>query len=177
MLPNRASGPLPALHGSVRVATGVLWLLASPPHQRTESRQSSLEGVWQRVSVTYVGPDTSWTLHHPQPSVYIFTKGYYSMMFVPGEEPRPSFRSDRPSAAERITAFDSFRASSGRYALRGNRLVLRPLVARVPNLMTAGEQGYVYRLRGDSLWLTFEYPWTADTTRTARIRVRLIRLE
>lgn len=177
MFPNSASGPPPALHAPVRVAAGVLGLLALPLHQRAPSPRPPLEGVWQRVSVTYVGPDTSWTTHHPQPSVYIFTKGYYSMMFVPGEEPRTPFSSDRPSAAERITAFDSFRASSGRYELRGKRLVLRPLVARVPNLMTAGEQGYVYRLRGDSLWLTFEYPWTADTTRTARVRVRLVRLE
>jgi hypothetical protein len=42
----------------------------------------------------------------------------------------------------------------------------------------AGEsQNYTYQLRGDSLWLTLDYPWATDTTRTARVRVRLIRLE
>jgi hypothetical protein len=177
MVPQSRSGPFPALHGPVRVTAGVLWLLALPLHPPATSQKLSLEGVWQRVSVTYAGPDTSWTLTHPQPSVYIFTKRYYSMMFVPGEGPRTPFTTDRPSPAERITAFNSFRASSGTYELRDSHLVLRPLVARVPNLMTAGEQGYVYRLRGDSLWLTFEYPWTVDTTRTARMKVRLVRLE
>jgi hypothetical protein len=99
------------------------------------------------------------------------------MMFVPGAAPRTPFTSGRPSAAERVTAFDSFRASSGTYEVRDSSLTVRPRVARVPNLMAGESQDYTYQLRGDSLWLTLDYPWAADSTRTARVRVRLVRLE
>jgi hypothetical protein len=99
------------------------------------------------------------------------------MMFVPGTTPRTPFTSGRPSAAERVTAFDSFRASSGTYQVQDSSLTIRPHVARVPNLMAGESQTYTYQLRGDSLWLTLDYPWASDTTQTARVRVRLVRLE
>lgn len=164
------------MNGSVRVAAGIVSLLAVAPAP-PRARRAPLEGVWQRLSVTYRGPDTTWTNVRPQPSLYIFTKGYYSMMFVPGTAPRTPFTSGRPSAAERVTAFDSFRASSGTYEVRDSSLTVRPRVARVPNLMAGESQDYTYQLRGDTLWLTLDYPWAADTTRLARVRVRLIRLE
>jgi len=162
--------------GSLRVAAGLFSLLALAQHP-PRSRRASLEGVWERQSVTYRGPDTSWTNLRPQPSLYIFTKGYYSMMFVPGTGARTPFTSGRPTAAERITAFDSFRASSGTYEVQDSGLTVRPRVARVPYLMAGEAQNYTYQLRGDSLWLTLDYPWVGDTMRTARVRVRLIRLE
>jgi hypothetical protein len=164
------------MNGSLRVAAGIVSLLALAP-QSPRFRRAPLEGVWERLSVTYRGPDTSWTNARPQPSLYIFTKGYYSMMFVPGTTSRTLFTSGRPSAAERITAFDTFRASTGTYEVRDSNLTIRPRVARVPNLMAGESQGYSYQLRGDSLWLTLDYPWAADTTRTTRVRVRLVRLE
>jgi hypothetical protein len=164
------------MNSSVRVAAGIVSLLAVT-QQSARSRRAPLEGVWDRLSVTYRGPDTSWTDRRPQASLYIFTKGYYSMMFIPGTAPRTPFTSGRPSAAERVTAFDSFRASSGTYEVRDSNLTLRPRVARVPNLMAGESQSYTFQLRGDSLWLTFDYPWAAGTTRTARVRVRLVRLE
>jgi hypothetical protein len=164
------------MNSSSRGAAGIVSVLAVA-QQPARSRQAPLEGVWERRSVAYRGPDTSWTNLRPQPSLYIFTRGYYSMMFVPGTAPRTPFTSGRPSAAERLTAFDSFRASSGTYELRDSTLTLRPRVARVPNLMAGDSQGYSYQLRGDSLWLTLEYPWARDTTRTARVRVRLVRLQ
>jgi hypothetical protein len=165
------------MNGSVRVAAGIVSLLALAQQPTPRSGRAPLEGVWRRLSVTYRGPDTSWTNPRPQPSVYIFTKGYYSMMFVPGTGPRTPFTSGRPSAAERVTAFDSFRASSGTYLVQDSSLTIRPHVARVPNLMAGESQNYTYQLRGDSLWLTLDYPWARDTTQTARVRVRLVRLE
>lgn len=164
------------MNGSLRVAAGILSLLALA-QQPPRPRRAALEGVWERLSVTYRGPDTSWTNTRPQPSLYIFTKQYYSMMFVPGTEPRTPFTSSRPTAAERIRAFDTFRASSGTYELQASSLTLRPRVARVPNLMAGDPQGYTYQLRGDSLWLTLEYPWAADSTQTAQVRIQLVRLE
>ena len=101
------------MNGSVRVAAGIVSLLALA-QQPSHSRRAPLEGVWERLSLTYRGPDTTWTHVRPQPSLYIFTKRYYSMMFVPGTSPRTPFTSGRPSAAERVTAFDSFRPAQGR---------------------------------------------------------------
>jgi hypothetical protein len=135
-----------------------------------------LEGVWRRVAETYLGPDTGWTLAHPQPSLYIFTARHYSMMFVPGTAPRAPFTTGAPTGPEKLAAFESFRASAGTYEVKDSTLTLAPVVARVPNRV--GEsQVYAYRVRGDSLWLTMRYPWARDPAKTAMVQLRLVRAE
>lgn len=156
-------------------ALPAIGLLAVGLHSSAPSGRGPLEGAWQRVTETYLGPDTSWTIRGPQPSLYLFTKNYYSMMWVPGTKPRNRLTSDAP--LERLSAFESFRANSGTYKVRDSAVTVHPVVARIPNLVDVPSLTYVYRTRGDSLWLTISYTLAPDWTRTARVCVLLKRLE
>src|SRR5262245_44681716 len=53
----------------------------------------SIDGAGKIVRSSYTGSDTSWTLDHPQPSLYLFANQYYSVMYVPGEHPRAQWAS------------------------------------------------------------------------------------
>lgn len=156
-------------------ALPAIGLLAVGFHSAAPIKRGPLEGAWQRVAETYLGPDTSWTIRGPQPSVYLFTKNYYSMMWVPGTKPRGRLTSG--AAVERLWAFESFRANSGTYEVRDSVVTVHPVVARIPNLVDVPSLTYVYRTRGDSLWLTISYTVAPDWTRTARVSVLLKQLE
>ena len=139
-----------------------------------------LEGAWKYVEFSTTSPDTTSTITSPQPSLYIFLKQHYSIMFVPGSEPRQLFSGDEPTLgsaeptdAEKLASWDSFIANSGTYELTDSTLTTRPMVAKNPNFMSGGSLTYTYQIEGDTLRLTLRAPWAPDT----EIRYTLVRLE
>jgi hypothetical protein len=108
-----------------------------------------------------------------QASLYIFARRHYSIMYVPGAEPRRPFARRPPTDAEKIAAFDSFVANSGTYEADASRIVYRPIVAKVPNFM-GGVDTLRYSVRSDTLWLTLG----SGAAPAARVvRLKLVRLE
>ena len=140
------------------------------------SEKGPLEGAWKRVESSLTAPDTSSTITSPQPSLFLFAKQHYSYLFVPGTQPRALYKERfEPTDAERLAAYNSFVANSGTYEITESTITIRPIVARNPNFM-AGEflLTYVYRVQGDSLWLTLTSPpWAPE----AELRMTLVRLE
>ncbi len=139
-----------------------------------------LEGAWKLVELSTTSPDTSSTITSPQPSLYIFAKQHYSVMYVPGSEPRQLFSGDdpiigstAPTDAEKLAAYDSFIANSGTYELTDSTLTTRPMVAKNPNFMAGGSLTFTYRVEADTLRLTLRLPWAPET----EIRATLVRLE
>ncbi len=129
----------------------------------------SVEGAWRITEFSSTGPDTSYAISDPQPSLLIFLAGHYSQMYVPGDEPRELFSGDEPvlgalepTDAEVLTAFGSFIANSGTYEVSGSTITTRPIVAKNPNFMAGGSISYTYRVEGDTLWLTINWPWDPD---------------
>jgi len=49
--------------------------------------ESPLIGVWQIEEIRTVGPSVDVTNSEPQPGLYIFTAGFYSMVWSPGGSP------------------------------------------------------------------------------------------
>jgi hypothetical protein len=137
---------------------------------------SSFEGVWKRVEESYAAPDTSWAIREPQPSLYIFTKRHYSMMYVLGARPRTLFAGPGPTGAEKVAAYDRFRASAGTYELRGPLLIIHPVVARSPDYMAVKADTARYRLRGDTLLLTVRYAWGRDKAKRVEDIITLLRV-
>ena len=87
-------------------------------------------------------------------SIYVFTSSHYSVAYSSVAGPRPQF-ADRsaPTDAEKMSAYDTFVANSGTYTVVGDTLVIRPIVSRNPNYMGGGEDKFVMRTSGDTLWL------------------------
>ena len=112
-----------------------------------------MEGVWKVAEIVVTGADAS-NVANPQPSLFIFAKSHYSMMLIPGNEPRTLFKGEEPTNQEKMSAFDSFVANTGTYEVTGSTLTIRPIVARYPNFMAGGFSKYQFQMDGNTLWLT-----------------------
>jgi hypothetical protein len=161
-------------------ATFALTVLAAcqPP---ADEDTNPLIGAWQVTEMTTTSPDSSYTINDPQPGLYIFTEGHYSMMYVPAGEPRPLDAGDVPilgalipTDAEKIASWETFIANSGSYAISGSTLTTRPMVAKSANLMAAGSPlTMTYQVMGDTLLVSFAAQWTPEIElRTTLTRIR-----
>lgn len=116
------------------------------------TRGTALDGAWQVVAVEVKGKGA--TLHNqPQPSLVIFSGGYYSWSRVTTTSPRMLFAAETPTDAERVAAYESVLFNSGTYLVSDSTLTVWPVVARSPNFMAGASESYRYRLSGDTLWV------------------------
>ena len=127
-----------------------------------------IEGVWKVTEIVVTGAGAS-TISNPQPGLFIFAKGHYSMMYVPNSQPRALFKAEEPTKEEKIPAFDSFVGNTGPYEISGSTLTIRPMVARYPNFMAGGFDKYQFRIEGNTLFLTEK-----STDQTSRIGNRVV---
>ena len=115
----------------------------------TTSAQS-LEGGWQRTSITFEGgqnPGTS-----TQPSFVMFTAGHFVAMEINSPEPRPALW-DSPSPADIAAAIGPFAALAGPYEMNGSTLVINPSMGHMPG--------------ADSLTFTFETSFDGNDSMTS----------
>ena len=117
------------------------------------SSRGPLEGAWKVAEIVVTGADASNT-PNPQPGLFIFTRTHYSLMWVPGNQPRTLFKAEDPTNAEKTVAFDSFVGNTGTYEASGTALTIRPMVARFPNCMGGAFMKYQFRVEGNTLSLT-----------------------
>ena len=117
------------------------------------STKKSIEGVWKMTEIVVTGEDAL-NVPNPQPGLIIFTQKHYSVMWVPGNQPRSLFKGENPTNEEKIAAYDSFVANSGTYEVAEGTLTLHPMVARSPNFMAGGVSKNQLRIEGTTLWLT-----------------------
>lgn len=130
-------------------------MLGSVGVEAQEENTSRIQGVWRVEGVSVRGGPNAGDNANPQPSVYIFTRNHYSIMFVPGEEPRPETSSTVAELTEEqmLGSFRTFVANSGTYEMEGNLITTSVIVARVPGYMSVTSE-YQYRIEQGTLWLT-----------------------
>ena len=128
-----------------------------------EAAHSPLEGAWIVTSWTDADGNTN---DDPQPALYVFTPTHYSIMIAQGEAPRAGYEGDDMADSQKIGAYDSFIANSGRYEVDGNILKTRAYVAKDPNYMgdwPENEATYEFDWDGEALTiksLTFAIGFT-----------------
>jgi hypothetical protein len=142
--------------------------MKSQSNRENDSR--GIIGVWQVKEVARQG-DSGTLADKPFPSIFIFTRRYYSMVWVFGAEPqRPFAERWNPTDAEKIERFNSMVVNSGTYKVKGNTLIAHPVVARIPDFMN-GKLLCEYHIEEDTMRLEFvdEYsfdgvqaPWVAS---------------
>jgi len=98
--------------------------------------KSNIEGVWSHTEASMSGPNAFKT-PMSQPSIYIFAKKHYSIIYVNGDAPRPIIADVSKATAEELrnVYVDNFIANAGTYELKGGKLTLRPTVAKGPGYM------------------------------------------
>ena len=101
--------------------------------------KSGMEGVWQLTEVTTTG-EGGMTMKASQPSMYIFTKTHYSIMYVTGDKPRPVMDDYSKATQEELLSIfvKDFIANAGTYEVKAGKLTVHPMVAKSPGYMAAG---------------------------------------
>ena len=131
----------------------------------------ALEGVWKVTRVVRTGANAG-TDDHPQPSLQIFYRGYYSLIRDTGGEPRKAAPDPedptRLTDAEKLTKYEEwapFAASAGPYEIRGNTIVTSNIIAKQVKGVGRTEEATI-RFDGDTFTATAKNstgiaPWRA----------------
>jgi ketosteroid isomerase-like protein len=110
-----------------------------------------LEGAWIVTGWTDAEGNVQ---EEPQPALYVFTTTHYSVMIARGSDQRATYEGDDLTDAEKLGAYDTIIANSGRYEIEGNILKTRAYVAKDPNYMGGwpeNEVNYEFERDGDTL--------------------------
>jgi len=118
--------------------------------------ESPVQGAWIVSGVESADGTVNSSV---QPGLFLFTGTHYSTMIARGDEPRARFAADEATDEERLEAYGSFIANSGRYEVAGDEITTRAYVAKNPNYMgdwPDNAQTYTFAVDSDQLLLTFE---------------------
>ena len=140
--------------------------------------KSPVEGVWKITEWVEAGKTNT----DPQPAIFIFTKGYYSvamLMGPPRTDSIPSNMGREPSDVEKIGLFEQWKwfvGISGSYEVNGSTIVMRPIVAKTTwdmNPQTPrGEPEFKFE-GPNTFWLIV----TTERAKKVGLRMKLTRLE
>lgn len=123
--------------------------------------KTGVEGVWQLTEITING-NGGMTMKASQPSQYIFTRKYYSKIYVGTDKPRPVLEDYSKATQEQLFSIfvDGFDANAGTYEVNRDKLTLltlHPIVSKSPSDMKAGTwASYSMKVTGDTITLTPE---------------------
>jgi hypothetical protein len=139
------------------IAAGVLAAIALAATAAVTARQqspSSIVGVWRVTEVAFTGPNAR-KVTNPQPGLRIFTQRYYSRSEVTSDKPRTELPQGQASDKQLADAFGPFTGQAGTYEIRGNEITTRPIAAKNPGVMRAGNfDTAIFVVDGKTLTIT-----------------------
>ncbi len=120
---------------------------------------SELPGGW--IVTSWAGPGGE-VISDPQPGLFVFTaSGVYSIMYVNSDESRAVQAGETETDAEKLEAYDSFTANSGRYTVEGDQITYEAYMAKNPSYMSRfgpeGENASTMRFAIDNDILTLHF--------------------
>ena len=126
----------------------------------TAQEGSELAGTWIVSSWTAPNGEVN---SEPQRGLFVFAwtrddGGSYSIMYVLGSETRARYTGENLTDSEKLTAYDSFVANSGRYTRSGSEVTTEAYVTLDPNYMAnwgENQVTYTFRIEGETLYLTW----------------------
>jgi hypothetical protein len=103
------------------------------------AQSKGAEGVWQLSEVTTTG-DHAMTVKATQPSMYMFTKTHYSIIYVDSDKPRAEMLDYSKATQEQLFSIfvDDFVANAGTYDVKAGKMTVHPMVAKSPSYMKEG---------------------------------------
>lgn len=135
-----------------------------------------LEGVWSITEVTTTGPNGS-TKVVSQPSMYLFTKKHYSIIYVSSDSPRATGMDvDKATADElRNTFVRSFIANAGTYEIKSGKITFHPLVAKSPDYMQPNVfSTSSFKIDGNTMTLVSDSSNTGPSTNPTTFKLKRI---
>ncbi|MBV9216248.1 MAG: hypothetical protein JO053_08735 [Acidobacteria bacterium] len=113
-----------------------------------------LTGVWSLNEVKTSGTGAE-TRKMTQPSMYLFTKRHYSIIFVNGDKARSSDPASKMTAEQLYNTYvDGFIANAGTYDVKSGTLTMHVMVAKSPSFMAGGNWvSYKVSIKGNTMTL------------------------
>jgi hypothetical protein len=162
---------MPRPHSTLKAASLFLVLLGAftlaipseavsgPPKLTTKA----LEGVWKVTKVVRTGANAG-TDDHPEPSLQIFYRGYYSIVRDNSGQPRKPAPEPKDAArltdAEKLAKYEEwapFAASAGPYEIKGNTIVTNNVIAKQVKGVGLTEEATI-KFEGDTFTATAKSP-------------------
>jgi hypothetical protein len=114
-----------------------------------------LTGVWRLDEIKTTGANGQ-TTKITQPSMYLFTKSHYSIIYVRGDKPRSTDDPEKMTVEQLNDVYlSSFIANAGTYELKSGVLTTKVMVAKSPTYMQGGNwTSYKVNVTGNRLTLT-----------------------
>lgn len=147
------------------------------------SPENGLLGVWQIQVIENITGDGSSINNSPQPSLAIFARSHYSLIWIPGTTGMRAFNQRWfPTDEEKIQRYGEIVMNAGMYTRTASTITVYPVVSRFPEFMGGGRLLYEYQVQGETLILTsldeYSYdgikaPWAAAGN---RVKLTLMRL-
>jgi hypothetical protein len=141
---------------------------------RAQSAGTPVEGVWKAVDESWSAPDTAITVT-PQPAWFFFVGNRYSWSYVYVNTPRPHFGRGKPTAKQKIQAFNSFGSETGTFELKGDSMITHSVLTLDGSAGRRGSFGYA--LHGDTMRVTFAVPSPKDSTKMGSFSVVEVRVK
>ena len=131
-------------------------------------KKSSVEGVWRLDEITADGKTKQMT----QPSMYLFTKKHYSIIYVSSDAPRPILADLAKATADELRSVfgSSFVANAGAYEItKDGKISFWPKVAKSPLYMKDGNYSVsTFKITGNTMTIISEsangYPVKSPAT-------------
>ena len=118
-------------------------------------KKGSIEGVWRLDEQSSAGN----TRHMSQPSMYIFTKKHYSIIYVSSDAPRQALADISKATADELRSVfvESFVANAGLYDMKDGKISFWPKVAKSPTFMRDGSYvTFTFKVTGNTMTMTSE---------------------
>ena len=113
----------------------------------------SIRGVWQVIRIATTVDEQFFLNSQPLPGLMIFASGYYSMVWMPGNQQVPDNEEIwRPSDQEKVAQFNAIMVNSGKDVLQDSLLITEPVVAKTPEFI-GGKASYFWSVTSDTLKL------------------------
>lgn len=113
----------------------------------------ALEGAWLMDEISVISSHGEAVYADPQPGLFIFSGGHYSMVWSWATEPLPdSEEMWRPTDEEKIRSFSAIIVNSGSYTASDSLVTTVPVVAKTAEFV-GGMASYRYRVVADTLWM------------------------
>jgi hypothetical protein len=122
-----------------------------------QSRQPSLQGVWQTVEFKISGPaPRTITIPEPRANLMILTARHYARVEVQTEAPRAAIADVAKATADELRAvWGPFVGEAGTWDVKGDVITMRPIAAKNPAAMVPGAFiDYTFQVVGNTLTVT-----------------------
>jgi hypothetical protein len=131
----------------------IILLLGSFLFTMQNGSKNQIHGVWQIIRISTTVGARHFENVQPLPGLMLFTKGYYSMVWMPGNERlQDNAEIWHPTDQEKVAQFNAIVVNSGKYSLRDSLLITEPVVAKTPEFI-GGKASYYWNLVSDTLRL------------------------